>query len=161
MKRNYHKEAGFTLVEALVSLLVLTMGLVPAYFLSSSSEIVADDIKNNLIAANLAQEGVEVIHAIRDTNWFASQAFNNGLGAGDYEAEWNSGLPLGASQDRFLRVDANGRYNYTTGTTTPFKRMIRIAAVSAQEFKVTSIVTWTTRKRDKSVQVESHLFDWK
>jgi prepilin-type N-terminal cleavage/methylation domain-containing protein len=157
----HRHQQGFTLIEAMVSLLVLTMGIVPAYYLSQASQNVANSIRDNLVAANLAQEGIEVIHGIRDTNWFISQPFDNGLSSGSYEVEWDSELPLVAYQDRYLRLDVNGRYNYASGTNTSFKRRIRIAPVGTEEIKVVSEVTWTDRKRNRKVEVESHLFDWR
>ena len=160
MHSSLRHQAGFTLIETIVALMVLTVGIVPAYYLAQSSQVIADSVRDDLIAANLAQEGAEVIHGIRDTNWFSSQSFNNGLGAGNYEVEWNSELPLGVFQDRYLRVDTNGRYNYTTGTSSRFKRKIIITAVGANELKIISQVTWKERARDRTVEVESHLFNW-
>lgn len=154
-------QQGFTLIEALVSLLVLTMGVVPAYYLSQAAQNVGNSIRDNLVAANLAQEGIEVIHGIRDTNWFISQPFDNGLASGSYEVEWNSELPLVVWQDRHLRLDTNGRYNYSSGTVTSFKRRVRIAPVGTEELKVTSEVTWTDRKRSRRIELEAHLFNWR
>lgn len=160
MIQRRHQQ-GFTLIEALVSLLVLTMGIIPAYYLSQAAQNVADSVRDNLVAANLAQEGAEVIHGIRDTNWFISQPFDNGLSSGSYEVEWNSELPLTVYQARYLRLDTNGRYSYVSGTNTSFKRRIRITPIGTQEIKVVSEVTWTDRKRNRKVEVESHLFNWR
>lgn len=159
--RNPSAQQGFTLIEAIVSLMVLTLGIIPAYYLSQASQNIGNSIRDNLVAANLAQEGVEVIHGIRDTNWFNGQAFGNGLTAGSYEVEWNSALPLVSFQDRYLRLDSNGRYSYVAGTDTSFKRRITITPVGTEELKVVSEVTWADRNRNRSVQVESHLFNWR
>lgn len=154
-------EKGFTLIEAIVSLMVLTLGIIPAYSLSQASQNISNSIRDNLVAANLAQEGAEVIHGIRDTNWFAGQTFSNGLASGSYEVEWNSTTPLTTFQDRYLRLDTNGRYSYAAGIVTSFKRRIRISLIGADEVKVVSEVTWVDRKRNRKVEVESHLFNWR
>jgi len=152
---------GFTLVEALVALVVLTVALGPALVLTSNVSSTAAAVKNNLIAANLAQEGVEVIRGIRDTNWFLGSAFDNGLANGTYRVEWNSNSVIGLGSNPFIKEN-NGLYNYTSGTDTVFKRTITISKINASELRVISEVTWTERgDRAKSTKAESHLFNWR
>ena len=155
-------ERGFTLVEALVALFVLLLGVTPAFWLSSSSVNLAASVRNNLIAANLAQEGIEVTRAIRDRNWFVAlpQPFDTGLAAGTYQIQWDSDV-VAPYADAFLKTDVNGVYNYISGTDTLFKRKLIITKVSAVELQVQSEVSWRERSRDRIISVESHLFDWK
>ncbi len=152
---------GFTLIEALVALVILTTALGPALVLSSNLSATASIVKNNLIAANLAQEGVEVVRALRDTNWFNGATFDSGLADGIYRVEWNSDSLISLGSNPPLKLN-NGLYNYTTGTDTIFKRIITLTKVNAAELKVVSDVTWTERgNRAKDVNVESHLFNWR
>ncbi len=153
--------AGFTLIEALVALVILSISIVPALILSSNLSEIASVAKNNLIAANLAQEGVEVVRAIRDTNWFNGVAFNTGLANGVYRTEWNSDALLSLGTNPPLKL-GNGLYNYSVGQDTVFKRTITLTNIGAAELKVVSDITWTERRdRVKNIQVESRLFDWK
>lgn len=153
---------GFTLVEALVALVVLTVALGPALVLTSNVSSTAAAVKNNLIAANLAQEGVEVVRGIRDTNWFLGNAFDNGLADGIYRVEWGSNFVIGLGSDPFIK-ETNGLYNYSgSGTDTIFKRTITISKINASELRVISEVIWTERgARDRNIKAESHLFNWK
>lgn len=152
---------GFTLIEALVALVILTIALGPALVLSSDITNVASVIQNDLIAANLAQEGVEVVRALRDTNWFSGSAFNNGLADGTYRLEWNSSSPIVLGANPPLKVN-NGLYNYSSGSDTIFRRTVTITNVNTNEIRVVSDVTWTERaNRARDVKVESHLFNWK
>ncbi len=152
---------GFTLVEALVALVILTMALGPALILSSDITNTASVIQNDLIAANLAQEGVEVVRALRDTNWFNRSAFNTGLADGIYRIEWNSGSMIALGANPPLKVN-NGLYNYSAGTDTIFRRTVTITNVNTNEIRVVSDVTWTERaNRARDIKVESHLFNWK
>jgi len=153
---------GFTLVEALVALVVLSVALGPALVLTSNISNTAAAVKNNLIAANLAQEGVEVIRGIRDTNWFLGNAFDNGLTDGTYRVEWDSTSVIGLGSNPPIK-ETNGLYNYSgSGMDTIFKRTIAILKVNASELRVISEVTWTERgERAKSIKAESHLFNWK
>ena len=165
---------GLTLVEALVALVVLSFGLIPALAILSSSTRLASLIKNNLIAANLAQEGVEVVRSMRDANWFANLSFNNGL-VGNWRVEWNTSLlsvpsrpPLAVGTNPPLNFDSStGLYSYSicgTCISTNFRRTISVtltAAPCACELIVVSTVTWLEFNKIRTVNVESHLFNWK
>ena len=161
MNSNRNIEKGFTLIEALVALVILTIALGPALILSSNLSATASVVRNNLVAANLAQEGVEAVRALRDTNWFNGAAFDNGLADGIYRVEWNSDSLISFGSNPPLKAD-NGLYNYSTGTDTIFKRTITLTKVNAAELKVVSDVVWTERgNRARDISVESHLFNWR
>ena len=160
-KGNLSSRAGFTLIEALVSLVILTIALGPALILSSNISSTASVIQNNLIAANLAQEGVEVIRALRDASWYNGLSFDTGLADGIYRTDWNSNILITLGSNPPLKV-SDGLYNYSSGTETMFKRTITITKINSEELRVVSDVTWTERgNRTRDVKVESHLFDWK
>lgn len=166
-------QAGLTLIEAIVSLVILVSGLIPAVYVISASLNTSSIIKNNLIAANLAQEGVEVIRSLRDANWFnpAIPSFDNGLIGTwqvDWNTNWNTNPPQAITVDTspFIKFDAStGLYNYIIGSNTQFKRTTTIALTPNAcncELVVISRVDWLERGgRARVVQVESHLFDWR
>lgn len=159
--RSKSNNAGFTLIETIVALAILTMAIIPALYLSNSAVNVASNVQDDLVAAGLAQEGIEVVRAIRDTNFFSNQSFNTGLASGSYRLEWNSTSLLALGANPPLNIN-NGQYTYTGGTPTKFFRTISISPVNAGELKVTSSVTWAQRGSvNKTVQVEDHLFNWK
>lgn len=154
---------GFTLVEALVALTLLTVGLIPAFIQASSAVTLSSSVRNSLIAAHLAQEGVEVVRAARDGNWFAGQPFNTGLTSctSGCRVQYDSALtqPLGGNPA--LKLDPlSGLYQYSSGTDTLFHRTITITAPTSHELAVFSAVTWRERSGDKTFTVEYHLFDW-
>lgn len=160
-KSLLNSSKGFTLIEALVSLVVLTIALGPALVLSSNISSTASVIQNNLVAANLSQEGLEVIRALRDANWYNGLSFDTGLPDGIYRIDWNSNdlISLGANPP--LKIN-NGLYNYSSGTDTIFKRIITITKINSEELRIMSEVSWIERgERARSVKAESHLFDWK
>ena len=152
---------GFTLIEALVALVILTLALGPALVLSGNISSTASIIQNNLIAANLSQEGVEVIRALRDANWFNGLSFDAGIADGIYRIEWNSNALISLGSNPPLKINA-GLYNYSSGTDTKFKRTGTITKIKSEELRIISDVTWTERgNRTRDVKTESHLFDWK
>ena len=130
-----------------------------------SSAGLASSIRNNVIGTNLAQEGVEVIRAVRDTNWFSGAEFSAGLVPGEYEVTYKSFPALSSYKDRYIYIKDGGVYQYNLvgvedGQKTIFKRKITISNPSPVELKVVSEVTWNYRGRDRSMSLESHLFDW-
>lgn len=149
---------GMTVVEVLVAILLLSVALTPALYGAMSALTVASNIRDNLVAANLAQEGMEAVRAMRDANWFSGAAFNAGLSDGIYQVGWDS-TSLSSNADAYLLLDSAGIYNYSSGTPTPFKRKITISN-SLNKVHVTSRVDWVVRGVNKNVTVEGRLFDW-
>lgn len=158
---RFNLNEGFTLIEALMALVILTISLGPALVLSSNISSTASVIQHNLIAANLSQEGVEVVRALRDANWHNGLAFDTGLADGIYRIEWNSNNLIALGINPPLKI-TSGLYNYSSGTDTIFKRALTITKINPGELRVISSVTWTERgDRSRDVKAESHLFDWK
>lgn len=159
------KTKGFTIIEALVALLLLTLGIGPALYIGYNSLYIATSIQNSSIASNLAQEGVEVIRAMRDTNWFLHQPFDTGLTSCTTSCRiaWDSAAPVvnGGLVPPLKFNAATGVYNYTSGTDSIFSRQLTITEPSSVELKIVTTVTWKERLRSRSITIESHLFDWR
>ena len=154
---------GFTLIETLVALVLITIAMGPVLISATSAVNVAARIEHNLIAANLAQEGIEVIRSIRDTNWLNGSAFDNNLPAGIWRVQWDtvSGGLMAVGSNPVLKKN-NGLYNYPTGTDTVFKRTITISKPNSGELALVSSVTWVERGNiNRTVSAESHLFNWR
>ncbi len=64
-----HTRAGFTILEMLLALSVLSVGIMATFTLSLANLNTAKDNYQRILAANLAREGVEIVRNIRDTNW--------------------------------------------------------------------------------------------
>ncbi len=152
---------GFTLVEVLVAIAILSVGTAVSVNTISYSLGLAAKIKDRTIAAHLAQEGVEIVKNIRDLNWIAGDTFDLGLGDGwgcvqynsnsiDYNCLLNSG-------DSTLSFDG-AHYIHGSGVATNFSRRIIISTLSSSEKKVISEVLCGD---NCSVSLENHLFDWK
>ncbi len=160
---NASHERGFTLVEVLIALTLLTTALVPTFLLSSSALQLSNRIKNSLIAANLAQEGVEVVRAIRDANWFSGAAFSAGLGgceSGCVFQHDSVGPVTGVVAGTPLKLDpSTGLYQYSTGADTVFDRTVTITA-TADEIIISSVVSWQERSIARSTTLEYHLYNW-
>ncbi len=154
---------GFTLIESLVALAILSVALIPMYALSTASINLAATIRNNVVAANLAQEGIELFRAVRDDRWFVGGTpfFGGAVPDGVYEIDFTMSDPA-LTQDRYLLLQANGAYNYTAGgVATAFKRTVTVTNMSPVQVRLQSVVSWTDRRGDRNITIESHLFNWK
>jgi len=79
-------QSGITLIETLVAASILIIGIVGALILTTYSIQVSEVSKQELIATNLAREGLEVVRNIRDTEWLdpSNPAWMDGIvGPGD------------------------------------------------------------------------------
>ncbi len=166
------RKRGFTILELIVAIFIVITGLVAAASLMTYSISAVIIGKSQIIATSLAQEGLEVVRNIRDNNWHCiadpdctdSTNWNDGLGEGDWEVEYDSLKDdLSTYTGRLLKL-YDGFYQYTSGDETHetrFYRKITIADISANEIKVVSEVTFSERNKSYSVSAENRLYDWK
>jgi hypothetical protein len=107
MKQNFFKtwfsgkSQGETLLEVIVALLVITMGAATATSLIITAINANVFNKDSLIALNLAQEGLEYMHNLRDSNWLAYSA--------NTQHCWNMATSTGSCAPPYsgLLVEAN------------------------------------------------------
>lgn len=157
-------KSGFTLIEVIISVLIISMVATGILYVISLSLNSATRVNNNLIAAGLAQEGLEVVRGIRDRDWHLGNSFGASLPNGTYliEARDQALNPFG---DTFLKKDGNGFYNYISGTDTIFKRKIIIENSSQNPATVEKVVkvevSWREKSGPQMIQAELRLFNWR
>jgi len=164
---NKRYQKAFTLLEVIVAITVLTIAVGGSFALIQQTMVAASLNQSKLTAYYLAQEGIELVRNIRDSNWLEQRAnptvlWKEGLGAGDWEADFNdSGLvqPF-VGEGRFLNVGSEGFYTYSGESSTPFKRKITIAEMGSNALEVTVQVLWSERGRDHQVEVKEHIYNW-
>ena len=167
---------GFTLVEFLITISVVSVGIVGALISIQQGIVAIDYAENKLTGAMLAQEGVEIIKNIRDTNliennYVVATAWNEGLGVGDFEVGYNNltlvqpacspSCDYDSSQLRFLRLSNGEHYNYSSGPNTAFKRKISITQIGSEQYDVDVVVYW--RKRgggNYEIILKQYLYAW-
>jgi len=79
---------GFTIIELMVAILVFTIGLLSAFALVDSAMSTAINGRNEIIAANLAREQIELLKNQRDSNWLGQRDWNS-----LQNADWLLGFP--------------------------------------------------------------------
>lgn len=161
------KNKGFTLIEVIVSVLMISMVSVGVMFAITLSLNSANKIRNSMIAANLAQEGLEVVRNIRDQDWHSGRPFGTSLPNGIYlvASDSQSLIPF---SDTFLKKGSGGLYKYSSGPgaqDTIFKRKVIIENSSQNPATVEKVVkvevSWQEKSGPQMVQVEARLFDWR
>lgn len=173
--KTLRSTSGQSLIETIVAIGVIVTGLVGALTLINFTVRSTASTVNNLIAQNLAWEGVEVVLNIRDTNTLEGAPFDEGITDGnntaiaEFDVDTNTWV-LDFSVDSIDDPDATliqqgGVYRQSTaslsGAATPYKRLITIIDPQAANLQVRSEVQWEERGGVKSISAERVLWDWR
>lgn len=152
---------GFTLIETIIALAVITSAVVGPFSLATKGILNASFAKNKIIAANLSQEGIELTRKIRENNILASRSWDAGISSGSWQADIFSsdlspfaGVPM-------LFDSTTGIYSQTSGSPTVFTRKIIITKPSANEIDVVSEANWMERGIDRKMILREKLYNWR
>lgn len=165
---NYTKtRLGFTLIETIVSITILAIAIIGPMTLSAQSIRASRDSRLHLEAIHLAEEGVEIIHNMRDNesaedtslsrdDWMTNNIFNPCLDASGCIVDatepksgpvWGTQTTSGFSgSNQVVRYDpVNGLYSQSNGAgggvvASPFSRRITMTAVNARQSRIVSVV---------------------
>ena len=184
-KAKFKNSAGFTIIELIIAIFILSFSILGVYNAFSVVIILTHGATDRFTAAYLAQEGLEIIRNIRDSNWIdgaadwtrSIQDFQNGC-----EADYTTGTDVpgakpftpwtgGEDGGNYLRIDRDGFYSYKpmgSGTLeTKFKRKITITLLSDYIMKVSVLVTWDEKPNILnptgevgSIEAEETLYNW-
>ena len=172
----YKSDTGFTLLEVIIAIAVVFIGLIGVLYLVSFSISASSVAKNKLIAANLAQEGIELVRGIRDTNWAQGENWDNGIkGTGNQRAgiidyDDIEGLTsyfnppysdIDECGDNCRVYLKNDFYTHdSSGSPTNFYRLILLDKISPSQIEVTCEIKWIEHSRVHYLTVKDYLYDW-
>jgi prepilin-type N-terminal cleavage/methylation domain-containing protein len=179
MSRNILKNKnGFTILEMLIALGLVGMGLLGVLALALQNTQVETINRDYLIAANLAQEGIEIVRNIRDKNWldlnpgitWDNRIYN--ITDQTYTVNYKGTIVTAANtiNDAAARLYTEpppaGFYTSTsTGLNTPskFYRLITVNLnpINPDELKVNCEIKWTERGRTHNYVVDTLLYNWR
>lgn len=177
LKRQNSQRPAFTLLETVTVLFIISVGLVGILSLTVKSANVQNSNKNLLIASQLAQEGLELVRNVRDTNWLLSTSsapiawdrYIEGSPSGNrYRVDYATFAPTpisDLSEARLQRQSTGpetGLYLHDSGQPDSiFSRMITITSSTSTASLVSSQVYWDEQGRVNSYKLETQLYDWK
>ncbi|MBI3634051.1 MAG: type II secretion system protein [Candidatus Yonathbacteria bacterium] len=169
---------GFTLLETLVAISILLIAVVAPLSTIGGSLSSIFTARDQMIAVNFAQEGIEMVRQKRDSNML--NVWKNGVGswgdnlsAGEYLIDATNLKGNGAllscatscdvGDKKSIRQDqGTGLFYQTTsaspGENTQFTRSVKIEDVSSVEKTVTSTVIWSVGGVTKKVEVKESMF---
>ena len=173
MKRFDNKRIryGFTLLEVIVAIFLVTVGIVSAFALINANIKILSSSPDKITAVYLAQEGIEIVRNIRDTSWVNGKVWTEDLQPGNWEADYTttsfskyeSGAYnwTGFDSTDYLNISSDGFYNYTSsGTKTTFLRKISISYPETHIMNVLVTVYWREKDVRKNFSVEAKLYNW-
>lgn len=182
--------AGFTLVETLVAIAIFATSVTA--LISITARGINDNVfvKNKLIAAHLAEEGLELVRNMRDTSvlpengvdWtvfltdtddWVGHCYSGNLSGTDacyidgavgqlMVEECNVGGVDGACPPLGFE-GSTSRYTYNTISDSIFTRTITIRPMIAgntEEVIVNSVVKWSQGSNEYKVSYQYNLFNW-
>jgi len=168
---NRIKNKGFTLLETIVAITVLTFAIMGPLELAARSIGLAIVSKNQITAFYLAQEAMEYVKNKRDGNFLAHGSdwltgLDGCLGAsGCYTDIPNDNISVCAGGCPVLKYDNNGLYyNYFSGNDTIFTRTVKITTPvggNPNEAKVQTTISWIEKLNSKTFTLEGNIFNWK
>ncbi len=180
LKQKLPFDKGFSFIEVLVSIFILVIAITASF--SVLQGILSYNVTNSsrLVAAYLAQEGIEIVRNIRDGNWLESRTNSvtswdeglTGCGGNGCRADYNHSyspldredptLPDYPVEGQFLNIDSSGFYGYgSSPTTTKFQRKIVITQGAINELKVNVTVSWQEKGSSNTLSALENLYNWK
>jgi len=183
-----NKNSGQSLMEMVVSIGILMMSVAAILALTTSNVVGQKESEFQIIANNLAREGIEVIRNKRDSNWLAGLNWDAGL----YDAVLDLGgvvipvfdIDAGSWQLTFAQNDVNyrvfitndGAYNQDgVGTQTIYRRYLKLQYIcqGGTEYfgdsncsekiglKIDSIIKWKEKGMTRQARLQDLLYAWK
>ena len=178
LRKTFPKgQKAFTLIETLLAVTILVISMSGPLTIAAKSLNSALFAKDQITAFYLAQESVEYLRNVRDTN-----ALNGRSSADPSSANyWLTGIshcinvnctvqPTGTSLSSAvvacsgdcatLKYDAsNGFYGYSSGEDSQFTRFVTMQKVTDNEYSIISTVSWRGLVSSQFV-VKENIFNW-
>ena len=165
------KSKGFTVLEVITAIFILTVGVGAALSLINQSLATGSVVEQTLIASYLAQEGIEIVRNIRDSTWLddSSLEWYNYLPAGDYEIDYSdtdlNGHTYNPANPKYLNIESViGFYGYGVADPQAQTKFIRVINIDHNQLptkiKVTAEVRWEERGRIHTFTALEHITNW-
>lgn len=175
INKNNNIKRGFTLVETLVAVAILTTAIAGPMTFAIKNISAASVAQDQLVAFELAQEPFEYVRNVRDTNLLSNIGGSN--------TDWLFGLDTKCTNGKtcyidtikdsvtecsvecpFLKISSNGySYDAVSGKDTIFKRAIKIdtSQNGGDEAQITVEVSWTGKYGPRKITLQNNIYKWR
>jgi type II secretory pathway pseudopilin PulG len=173
---------GFTLLETLFAIFIITTGFFSVFSVVRVGIGATTTSINRLIAANLVQEGIEIIRNMRDSVYVCpidndwSVVVDNGhlnkngclVNPINCEVDIDSNKLLDEDDNTYLKINGD-KYQYSSGQDSIFKRWVNLTrgggscsgiANSDDCIKVEVTVSWQEKGKNQVLQSEDYIYAW-
>lgn len=165
------QKKGFTLLETLVAVTILTLAIIGPLELAARAIGYSKTSRNQITASYLAQEAMEYIRNKRDTSRQSGDINRWVQDSGLVNCNTPNGCRIdvinddasqcGARCDPIKYDSANGYYNYSTGQDTGFIRIIKVKSPNFnEEKKIEVTVKWAEKFGEKSFILTQYLYEY-
>mgnify|MGYP005609562981 FL=1 len=185
---QYKSQAGFTMLEMLVAILIFSVCIVAMISVTANKATDSLYSKNKITASYLGEEGVEIVRHIRDTIFLQYEE------SGDATARWDAFLtaidPCISLEGCILDInsayigDAGGDNSYgiqsygatasnlfydsfgfythygVGGNESVFRRQVIVTPIGDNEVSVRVVVYWDQKTAKYQVEMTENLFNW-
>lgn len=168
MLRMKNKTA-FTLIEIIIILFVSSVGIMASLSLAIRSSYFQNVRKDVITVTFLANEGLDLMKNIRDTNIIMGRAYDDWTGAGSvgisqnlYKVDYYSltATSTASIDTSVLQQNASGFYLHDSGEDDSiFKRMITTTAETTASTSVEVHIQWENRGNTYDYKLETILYD--
>ena len=164
---------GFSLLETIVAISILVLGILGPLAVATQALSRASITENEIIAYNLAEEGLEFIINKKESNSFSNISWLTGIDGsggchnanGCYVDALNGTITGCSSTCPFVKFDSSsGIYNNISVTDTIFIRRVLLEPVgsppASDERRLRVIVSWSERfGPTRNVILTHHIFN--
>ena len=180
MKRKKNNK-GFTLLETLFAIFIVIIGFFSVFNIMRVGIGATTSSINRLIAANLAQEAFEIIRNMRDSSYDVGDDWSVITDPGHLDryscltsdkncrVDMDNKRLLDEDTNAYLKIDANNKYQYSSGENSGFKRWVNMTqgaglcaelATSSDCIQINVGVGWQEKGREEFLETEGYLYAW-
>lgn len=144
------KNKAFTLIEVVMSVALISILLTAVYGLIITTINANQRNIHTFQATMLANEGLEVVRYMRDSNWLQNYSWDKGLEAGTINLREIERSPFWETSVQEEVIDI-------------YTREIELQEVADQSgvMEVIARVTWDERGVERDITLSTYISDWK
>ncbi|MBU4536793.1 prepilin-type N-terminal cleavage/methylation domain-containing protein [Patescibacteria group bacterium] len=168
-KKNNRLQRGFTLIETFVAIAVLLIAMSGPLVLVTKGLSISKMAKGQITAIYLAQEAIEYMRNVRDTNILNRRTWLTGLEeCTNFGSKCKIDSPAQIVSSCSLSGCENLKYNsvsylygYTSGDISLFKREIEVNEITPdKELEIVVTMYWNEGPNNREFTIKERLLNW-